>query len=334
MIEHFSEIPMILLHAELTPVQGDRFQPTGFPDIGAAVYERPDGTRMLLIESAQSMANRLEAVCLLGNGPDIHPDLTGIPYIVARLTGATDQRTSSLIEPHRLNSPFIITHKEFGGAFQTQCGYDKEKLLDWPKIAATIFKYDPNSLLHGAFLANLGDGRIRTPRMLTAFIEAENVREAASGGVKFNPFDPAGKIRATAHDKDVYGNVPYHRMEYTAGKIRAYFNIDMSLIRNYNLPDAAQELLLLLGLYKIRAILSSGLRLRTACAFKMIGEIQSEQPRGFILPALNTLKADLRKTIEQCRAAGLFAVPAVTELITSTKKKESSKKEATEETAE
>src|SRR6266852_4547597 len=53
----------LLFDIPLAPVQGDRFQPTGFPDLGAATYERPDGTPMLLVESAQSMANRLEAVC-------------------------------------------------------------------------------------------------------------------------------------------------------------------------------------------------------------------------------------------------------------------------------
>ena len=52
----------VLLEAELTPMQGQRFQPTGFADLGAATYTLPNGTRMLLVESAQSMANRMEAV--------------------------------------------------------------------------------------------------------------------------------------------------------------------------------------------------------------------------------------------------------------------------------
>ena len=38
------------------PVQGDRFQPTGFPSLGAATYQTKDGVK-LLVESAQSMAN-------------------------------------------------------------------------------------------------------------------------------------------------------------------------------------------------------------------------------------------------------------------------------------
>src|SRR3546814_11613808 len=55
--------PRLLLRARLKPLQGTRFQPTGFPDIGAAQYEGPHGEAMLLVESAQSMANRLEVVC-------------------------------------------------------------------------------------------------------------------------------------------------------------------------------------------------------------------------------------------------------------------------------
>ena len=76
-------------------------------------------------------------------------------------------------------------------------------------------------------MANLGDGRVRLPRIVSGFIEAENVQEAVSGGVKNNPIDPTGKIRAAEYDKNVYGNVPYGRTEYTASRITAYFNIDL-----------------------------------------------------------------------------------------------------------
>ena len=58
----------ILVEADLVPVQGQRFQPTGFADLGAAVYTLPDGTRMLLVESAQSMANRLEKTIVTADG--------------------------------------------------------------------------------------------------------------------------------------------------------------------------------------------------------------------------------------------------------------------------
>ena len=73
--------PRLLLRAKLKPLQGTRFQPTGFPEIGAAQYEGPDGTPMLLVESAQSMANRMEAVCWDKVADDWVEPLKGLPVI-------------------------------------------------------------------------------------------------------------------------------------------------------------------------------------------------------------------------------------------------------------
>jgi CRISPR-associated protein Csb1 len=53
--------PRTVLEADLTPLAGSLFQPTGFPDLGAAEFEAAGGTRALLVESAQSMANWLES---------------------------------------------------------------------------------------------------------------------------------------------------------------------------------------------------------------------------------------------------------------------------------
>ncbi|MEL6613191.1 MAG: type I-U CRISPR-associated RAMP protein Csb1/Cas7u, partial [Bacteroidota bacterium] len=97
----------ILADVPLRPLQGARFQPTGFPDLGAATYERPtkDGTvSMLLVESPQSVANRLETVCIDAAG-DLMPPLHGLPYV--RVEDAEGKLTSSLEEAHRLNSPYI-----------------------------------------------------------------------------------------------------------------------------------------------------------------------------------------------------------------------------------
>src|SRR5436190_2660659 len=108
MIGALKDQPRLLMQASLHPIQGDRFQPTGFPDLGAAIYKRPDGTPMLLVESAQSMANRLEAVCWDEANDRIIATLVGLPHIVVDLgKGLT---TSSIQEAHRLNSPYIINN--------------------------------------------------------------------------------------------------------------------------------------------------------------------------------------------------------------------------------
>ena len=86
MFEALKCAPRLLMQVDLKPVQGSRFQPTGFADLGAAVYDRPDGKRMLLVESAQSVANRLEHACLEGDGSRLAPEFDGLPYVLLNLS--------------------------------------------------------------------------------------------------------------------------------------------------------------------------------------------------------------------------------------------------------
>jgi CRISPR-associated protein Csb1 len=313
--------PRILLAAELVPAQGDRFQPTGFADLGAAQYARPDGKEMLLVESAQSVANRLEKTCLDGDGPELAAELKGLPYVAATLSGAGDSlRTSSLIEAHRIGSPYFLHNKAFKEGLAKEMKYNPKRPLDWKAIYATLFKYDPNSLLHGVFLSLLEGGRVKAPRAVTGFIEAEDVKKAISGGVKNSPVDPKGELQvaeADAGEKGVYSNVPYSRIEYTAGKIRAYFNIDLALIRGYGLPAAAYRLLVGLALLKIRRFLDGQLRLRTACDLRLVSDVKATAPAGFVVPDEAMLLSGVQTAIVECKA--LFAEAPVTEVITPVK---------------
>ena len=103
--------PRLLLKAKLEPMQGTRFQPTGFPEIGAAQYEGPNGESMLLVESAQSMANRLEAICWDKTADDWVPELRGLS-IVKVVDKNSEPLTNSLLEAHRINSPYILEGKD------------------------------------------------------------------------------------------------------------------------------------------------------------------------------------------------------------------------------
>jgi len=317
MFKRLENSKRLLLEADLEPVQGDRFQPTGFPDIGAGTYQLPDGTRKIVLESPQSMANRLESM-IVGPDNELIKDFKGLSYVRASLEGASEAMTNSLIEAHRINSPFIITDKDFQQAFKEEADYGKGKPLDWRKIARTIFKYDVNSILHGLFLANLEDGRVKVPRAISSFIEAIDAKEVVYGGVKNNPIDPTGKIRAEEYDKDVYGNVPYQRVEYTASEIKAFFNFDLGMIRSFELGESAENLLIALGLYKIRSFLDGGLRLRTACDLKLKdgNSLTVKEPEGFEIPGSDKLKETVQKYIKDCK--GLFANPPVTEINTKT----------------
>ena len=305
---------------DLSPVAGRRFQPTGFADLGAADYKLPDGTPMLLVESAQSVANRLEKTCLDGDGPGIDPALDGLPYVIADLEGADGvNATSSLVEAHRIGSPYFLLNKGFQNTLIEEMGYNPKLPLDWKKIYATLFKYDVNSLVHGVFLSLLEGGRVRAPRAITGFIEAERVERVVSGGVKNSPVDPTGKTQVAdvkASESGVYSNVPYARVEYVAAKITAYFNLDLALIRGYRLGEDASNLLVSLSLLKVRRFLDASLRLRTACDFQ-VDAVRAKAPADFVLPPQPELLAAVQSGIKAC--APLFAKPTVTRLKTKVK---------------
>jgi len=116
--------PRLLIEARLEPLQGTRFQPTGFPNLGAATYDGPHGEKMLLVESAQSVANRLEAVCWDEVADDWVAPLKDLPLVkVSDGNGAAV--TNSVLEAHRLNSPYI-EHSDWFAAFKGEIGYDEK----------------------------------------------------------------------------------------------------------------------------------------------------------------------------------------------------------------
>ena len=321
--------PRLLLEADLWPVQGDRFQPTGFPDLGAATYTRPNGVEMVLVESAQSMANRLEAVCWDDSRDDLVPELDGMPYVMVNLSSATGKpRTSSILEFHRLNSPYIMSSSEcFADRLASEAGLvarsrqrkgDSEGdsilgMIDMAGLAKACFRFDPNSVLHGVFLEKI-DGRARLTRLLSAFVEAENARPAESGGVKLDRVQPSGSA------KDGYGNVPFRRIEYVAERITAYFSLDLATLGGYSLPEPASRLLISLALWKIRKLLSDSLRFRTACDLE-VKELRVMKPSEFKIPGADSLTAAVSKAIAECRQAQLFADPPITHLTWSPPKR-------------
>ena len=290
--------PRVLIEAALKPVAGTRIQPTGFPDLGPATYDAPDGNggtiSTLLVESAQSMANRLESACWDEANEDVVPALNGLPFIKVTLAGigVGSDTTNSLLEFHRLNSPYIMNATTVDGepfidvirielglasnsakrspkkkseTASTEDGGDKERddvagVVNLRKLASVCFKFDPNSLVHGIFLEKIA-GRLRHPRAISAFIEASGVGRADSGGVKFDRALPKPKV-AGVDAKGGYGNVPFHRTEFTARSITAYFSLDLAQIRGYGLPAEAAELLTVLSLWKVRRFLDSNMRLR------------------------------------------------------------------------
>lgn len=299
--------PRLLLEVPLKPLQGSRFQPTGFPDLGAATYEH-NQVNMLLVESAQSMANRLESVCWDEASDELVTPLKGLPYVKVAADG--EVTTNSILESHRINSPYILegADKSFFKTLQSELGAMEKGRVDLKLLAKVLLKYDVNALVHGVFLAKkeLAGGRLRLPRMLSAFIEAEQTSVVASGGVKKDEVDPSGDA------KKGFGHVPFHRDEYTAEKITAFFNLDIAQLRGYGLPKEAETLLLALSLFKIQKFLRDGLRLRTACDLEPKEATVIKRPEGFTLPTLDSLEKELPTLIKA--ASKSFADPVVTEV--------------------
>ena len=330
--EKLKDAPRLLLEAKLKPLQGSRFQPTGFADLGAARYTLPDRTEMLLVESVQSVANRMEISCWDSSTDDLIKELGGLPYIRVK-TQANGRLTNSVLEAHRINSPYILEGQDksvFEIIRKGAAGMESGP-VDIRALAKLIFKYDPNAVVHGVFIAKgeLAGGRLRLPRFLGGFIEAADVRVTESGGVKNDRVSP-GKVDGGQTSKEGFGNVPFHRTEFTAREIKAYFNLDLALLRGYGLGEAAEHLLLALSLFKIRRFLSTGLRLRTACDLEVDGAISVGRPQGFALPDETSLLTECKQLIARCNADGLFSNPPVTEVEWKPVKKKKGEKTAPE----
>jgi CRISPR-associated protein Csb1 len=264
-----------VLAAELVPVAGSLFQPTGFPDLGAAEFD--NGNR-LLVESAQSMANWLEATTWDSARNDQVAELAAMPYVkVVSPDGSF--LSSSRLEAHRLASAYIMAGTISGKTgekwLEERFGLVKGKPLDTRAVARACFALDPVSLVHGVFFARSSwPWQPKIARAVTSFIEASEVRPAVSGGVKRDVVINKAEDNATAEG---YGTVPHHRVEYTAKEITVYFTIDHAQFRSYGLSEPATALLEALADFEIGTLLGDGLRLRTRCDLK-VKDVRGELP--------------------------------------------------------
>lgn len=255
-----------VLEADLLPLAGTRLQPTGFPDLGAAEFETGDGRKALIVESAQSMANRLEATTWDEGRSDQVEELRTLPYVRV-LDQDGKFLSSSRLEAHRLASAYIMEAKVGGTTgedwLMKEFGLAKGRPLDYRAVASACFRLDPVSLVHGVFFARKPwPWQPKIARAVTSFIEAYDVRPAVSGGVKRDIVINEAEAGATARG---YGSVPHHRVEYTAKTITAFFSVDLAQFRSYGLSESATSLLEALADFEIATLLDGGLRLRTAC---------------------------------------------------------------------
>ena len=298
-----------VFEVELEPIAGSRFQPTGFPDIGAAVFQRPervDGEvvwrEALVVESAQSIANRLEDVGWDRAAQQPMPLLTELPYVrVVSENG--EYLTSSRTEAHRLASAFIkdsvLDGKDMKEVIRERLVLKDDVPLAPREIARAIFQLDPLCLVHGVFFADKAwPGQPKIARAVTGFVEALDVRPAISGGVKRDEVRHSIGEGAGGSTEG-YGSIPFHRTEWTAGRILASFSLDRAQIVAYGLPGSAGDLLEAIALWEIRGLLDGGLRLRTACDLTPVGADIVDRD-GELLPPLDDLEERVRSLLAGC----------------------------------
>jgi len=299
------ESPLVLT-ATFEPIGSDRFQPAGFPEIGHVIYKAPrkDGTteNVCIVDSAASMANHLESVCMRGpHDFELVDDLNGMPYIRC-VTGDPindtlphDKRkvvVTSLTEGHRIASSYFIKGVMLKGDAKAmregKNGQAKEEyklehyLIEkfgivlpgskkahppvekWWDVFKTIFELDPNSLVHGVLFPQW---QIKIPRALTAHLEAFGAARVDRSGVKF---DRLGKTTS--------GQPIFAVDDVTAGSIRATFVLDISLIQSFGrmkkdgdeetqlgLSENQREFLIALALWKIKKLTEDAFRFRSGC---------------------------------------------------------------------
>ena len=267
-----------LLEVDLAPMAGSRFQPTGFPDLGAAEFDTADGTKALLVESAQSMANRLEATTWDEARKDQAEALSALPYVRIVNAGGVFL-SSSRLEAHRLASAYIMQGTVDGQDGEKwmldRLGLVAGRPLDHRAVARACFALDPVSLIHGVFLRpqRMALAAADRPRrhQLHRGLRCPARRSAAASSATWS----TTRARTGDHRGVRHGAVP--RVEYTAGTITAYFTIDHAQFRSYGLSESATALLEALADFEIATLLERDLRLRTACDLR-ITETRGHQP--------------------------------------------------------
>jgi len=333
------ESPLVLT-ATFKPVGDlDRFQPAGFPEVGHVIYKAPRGNgtveHVCIVDSAASMANNLEAVCMRGpHDYQLVEELEGMPYLRC-VTGEAENGklppekrqvvVTSLTEGHRIASTYFLAGQMVSSNDQLVEEVARKKgkepkqfqdvLIDefgivlpgsrqahppapkWWNVFKTVFRYDPNALVHGVLFPQW---QIKIPRVLMAHLEAFGAARVDRSGVKF---DRLGKTTS--------GQPIFAVDDATAREIRATFILDLALVRSFGrkngeivlgLTDKQKEFLVALALWKIDRLLDKPFRFRSGCHLQCVRLKQGERDVE--------INVDIKKAIQEAD----FKDPRVTDL--------------------
>lgn len=299
MITELANQPRLVLDARLHPLIGSSFQPTGFANLGAAEFTRPGGEPALLVESVQSMTNRLEEIGTETATRTPIDLLRQLPWIGVR-DSEGKLLTSSRLEPHRLASAYVRDARIDGASGEDwlvrRLGLAAKTPLDMPSIYRAVFDLDPLCLIHGVFFsAKAFHGNPKIRRVVTAVIEAHGVSPLVSGGLKRDDVQFTA-AKGSAGAGEGYGFIPFSRTEYVADEIVLSASIDLGQIRGYGLDEAATSLLELLAIWELAELLERPLRLRTTCDLELEA-VTVRRPEGLSLPSATDLRARVAETL-------------------------------------
>jgi CRISPR-associated protein Csb1 len=253
----------VVIRASLEPKNRNFLQPTAFPDIGPCIYRDKEGQRWCLVESEQSMANRLEAVCMKENGVWVD-ELKGLPLIVVKDKGGNLLATN-LTEPHRIASSYILEGKRAGDTddlrklFEKKIGLQNDGTF-WPMdrradLERLVFALDPAALLHGFQFVQWEFVGLRQTRLIHARLEAKlaDDTEVHYGMVKWDAIEPGSTNKKHANK----GQSIAAKSRIVPENVTATFEIDVLALKNLSLKEDRKKFLLGLALWKIGAFLAN-----------------------------------------------------------------------------
>jgi CRISPR-associated protein Csb1 len=330
----------LVMTAILTPVANDRFQPAGFPEIGHVIYKAPrsegSAENICIVDSPASMANHLESVCMRGaHDYELVAELAGMPYLRCVTDGRLPEDSrelvvTSLTEGHRIASAYFLQGRSINGNGEPATQLFRDILIEefgivlpnggkahppaakWWNVFRTIFRYDPNALVHGVLFPKW---EIKIARFLTAHHEAFGAARVDRSGIKF---DRIGKTDS--------GQLIFAVDDATAREIRATFILDLALLRSFGrtekkdgsekvfgLSERQKEFLAALALWKIDRLLGAPFRYRSGCHLELVSlKLGNHNNDRHASPQVK-LEVDIKTAIGK---AGFRAVGDQTPIIT------------------
>lgn len=251
--------------------------------------------KVCIVDSPASMANHLESVCMRSPfDPTPVEELKELPYLrCVTDPGSSDGEgkaatlvATSLSEGHRMASDYFLrgvrrhdgedSKTVFEAELGDECGLRWLKQEEragkpftsptgqnavllpgaWWGLFRSLFRYDPNSLVHGVLFQRwLGS----VQRFLAAHLEAFGAGRVDRSGVKFD------QLKKTTSGQPIFAVD-----DETADRIRATFIFDLSLLRSFGreghgLGQPEKQFLAAFGLWKVGRLLAEPFRYRSGC---------------------------------------------------------------------